>query len=172
MRFSVDHIVAEYRRLDQKCNVHLCDVPIKITNAVRRCGSCLTSSKNVEAPVRRITIASFVLDSSEEEFLDTIRHEYAHALVAVRYPGERHCHDAVWKAACLEVGCNPARCAKATQQTMLRYQKNVKYVVRCNCCGQTWRYLRAGKTVSLLQKGERLICPLCNGDDFSLKNSR
>lgn len=39
----------------------------------------------------------------EEQFWDTIRHEYAHALVTLR-DGKLHRHDGVWKSACCEVG--------------------------------------------------------------------
>ena len=38
----------------------------------------------------------------EKHVLDTILHEIAHALV-----GSHHKHDAVWKAKCKEIGCDP-----------------------------------------------------------------
>ena len=45
---------------------------------------------------------------SEEEVLDTILHEIAHALV-----GPQHGHDAVWRAKALEIGCSGERCVSA-----------------------------------------------------------
>jgi predicted SprT family Zn-dependent metalloprotease len=45
---------------------------------------------------------------SEEEVLDTILHEIAHALV-----GPRHGHDAVWRAKAREIGCSGERCVSS-----------------------------------------------------------
>ena len=41
----------------------------------------------------------------EDEVLDTILHEIAHALV-----GPQHGHDAVWRAKAREIGCSGERC--------------------------------------------------------------
>ena len=45
---------------------------------------------------------------SEEEVLDTILHEIAHALV-----GPHHGHDAVWRAKAREIGCSGERCVSS-----------------------------------------------------------
>ena len=45
---------------------------------------------------------------SEEEVLDTILHEIAHALV-----GPHHGHDAVWRAKAREIGCTGERCVSS-----------------------------------------------------------
>ena len=45
---------------------------------------------------------------SEEEVLDTILHEIAHALV-----GPQHGHDAVWRAKAREIGCSGERCVSS-----------------------------------------------------------
>jgi hypothetical protein len=45
---------------------------------------------------------------SEEEVLDTILHEIAHALV-----GPQHGHDALWRAKALEIGCSGERCVSS-----------------------------------------------------------
>src|SRR5271157_3467668 len=50
----------------------------------------------------------FVERNGQEEILDTILHEIAHALV-----GPGHGHDAVWKRKCVEIGARPARCGDA-----------------------------------------------------------
>lgn len=50
----------------------------------------------------------FVQRNPEEEILDTILHEIAHALV-----GPEHGHDEVWKAKCIEIGARPERCGEA-----------------------------------------------------------
>ncbi len=45
---------------------------------------------------------------SEDEVLDTILHEIAHALV-----GPQHGHDAVWRAKAREIGCSGERCVSS-----------------------------------------------------------
>jgi predicted SprT family Zn-dependent metalloprotease len=60
---------------------------------------------------KQITLSNyFVLNykTTENDLLDTIKHEIAHAIV-----GGNHGHDRVWKAKALEVGCkNNDRCLK------------------------------------------------------------
>jgi len=46
-----------------------------------------------------------VMMNSEEQVVDTILHEIAHAIV-----GRGHGHDHVWRAKAIEIGCNGERC--------------------------------------------------------------
>ena len=101
MSHTLDDVRREYDRLDALCGVDTTQVALRISKrATKRLGSC----KYVGNAVESVTISDFVLDAADEVFYDTIRHEYAHALVKLRFPRERHGHDARWKAACLEVG--------------------------------------------------------------------
>ncbi len=133
------------------------------TRAKRRLGSFRP------LPTPRITISALAL-RDEATFLDTIRHEYAHALVWLRSPGARHGHGAVWKAACREVGCRPrATVAPDAAQRDVQRQ-SARYCVRCTTCGQETLYFRAGKVVDLLRagRGGSLHCPRCGGRAFTL----
>ena len=161
---SLEAIRAEYDRLDAITGVDTSGVEIKFSSrSVRRYGYC--KYKNW-TPVL-ITIAAFLLDD-EEQFWDTVRHEYAHALVKLRAPKEKHGHDKVWKAACIEIGCRPERLVPSTAESKARREANAKYIVECRDCLRRWTYLKRGRVVDGLLKGRRLTCP-CGSHELTLK---
>ena len=166
---TLEEIRAEYDRLDRLCGVDTSAVEIGISRrGVRRLGSFRYPAKG-RAGALRITINASLLDE-EEGFWDTVRHEYAHALVYLRYPGERHGHDAVWKAACRELGCSPDRLAAQTEEGRAELERRAKYKVQCAQCGQTTFYLRRGKGVDLLLRGPggQVRCAQCGGSKLAL----
>ncbi len=75
----------------------------KLDHARRRFGVCRPSDKI-------ITISRHLAElNSDEEVLDTILHEIAHALAFEQY--QVNCgHDHRWKALCLQIGAKPVRC--------------------------------------------------------------
>lgn len=166
---TLEEIRAEYDRLDRLCGVDTSAVEIGISRrGVRRLGSFRYPIKGKDG-LLRITINASLLDE-EEAFWDTVRHEYAHALVYLRHPGERHGHDAVWKAACRELGCSPDRLAAQTAEGQAELERRAKYKVQCNKCGQTTFYLRRGKVVELLLRGPggQVRCAQCGGSKLEL----
>ena len=170
MSRGLDDVRREYDRLDALCGVDTRGVELRVsTRAAKRLGSCRYSPGG---GVERITISDFVLDAPDEVFFDTVRHEYAHALVRLRRPRERHGHDAVWKAACREVGCAPERCCDpALAPAGKRRDEPPRYRVRCLGCGAAWDYRRRGKIVALVERGSRrCACPRCGGRRFSLES--
>lgn len=168
MKHTPEDIRHEFDRLDRLCGVDTSAVGLKIsTRASKRLGSCRCSASTVES----ITISDFVLDADDKVFFDTIRHEYAHALVKLRRPKERHGHDALWREACLEVGCAPSRCCDPAELPILplRRAEPDRYSLRCLGCGAFWRYKRKTKVLTLVERGSRrCTCPHCKGHRFEL----
>ncbi len=167
MPHTVEDIRREYDRLDALCGVDTSSVALRIsTRAAKRLGSCRYAGRAVE----RITISDFVLSAPDEVFYDTIRHEYAHALVKLRFPRERHGHDALWKAACREVGCTPERCCApdVLPSPPARREEPYRYRLRCLGCGAVWSYKRMTKALRLVMRGasRRCTCPHCKGHRF------
>lgn len=163
--FTLDDIRAEYNRLDQCCNADTSGIKIVISRrAVKQLG-CF-SRRNQSLTIR---IAASVLHDSVL-FYDTIRHEYAHALVYLRAPGEKHGHDEVWKAVCLKVGCIPKRTKKLNQFQQQEQHNAAKYVLQCRNCGKQFYYYRHSKAVMLVETGNSasLRCPACRTNAFTL----
>ena len=167
MSVSLAEIRAEYDRLDALCGVDTRAIALKVS---KRAKQRLGSFQGGESPC--ITLSAFVLED-ENLVWDTARHEYAHALVWLRHPGERHVHDALWKAACREVGCTPRATVKCDGQAAPR-SAQARWRMVCLGCGQETLYLRAGKIVRLIQAGHnrRVTCLHCGGRRFSLTKLR
>ncbi len=166
---TVEEIRREYDRLDGLCGVDTSGVEIVIsTRSVKRLGSF-----RYPAPGRntkpRVTISAAILEN-EEQFWDTVRHEYAHAAVWLSHPGERHGHDEVWKAVCRKIGCTPKSMAPPSEELERTRRERAKYLVRCRSCGAETYYLRSGKIIKLMERGyrKRIRCGSCGGSDLAL----
>jgi hypothetical protein len=167
---TIEDIRREYDRLDRLCGVDTKPVALRVsTRASKRLGCC----KYVGSTVESVTISDFVMRADDGVFLDTIRHEYAHALVKLRRPRERHGHDAVWKAACVEVGCEPQRCCDPAivPAGAVRREEPYRYSLRCLTCGAVWQYKRQTRVLKLVARGDshRCTCPHCKGHRFDFR---
>ena len=162
--FTLADIRREYDRLDELTGVDTKDIKLEISNrSCNRYGYCRYDKDKPE----KIVISDFVLkDKDERIFWDTIRHEYVHAMLKLRFPNEKsHGHDKVFKAGCIEVGCEPSRCATVQSELAKKKREDrVKYIVYCPKCKSEWRYVKAGKVVKGLQKKRHLRCPYCTVD--------
>ena len=179
MKYSIADIRAEYDRLDAICGTDTSGIEIKLNNGKSRLGSFSVKKPGglvmslLVKPTLTITISRQVMDE-ESLFYDTIRHEYAHAVVYLRYPREHHVHDAVWKKVCREVGCTPRATVK-NEEYKEKKRESSKYTVRCRGCGAESYYSRAGKIVTQLRENPdtRLItCRRCGGRSFELTENR
>ena len=91
---SLEEVRAEYDRLDRLCGVDTSGIELKISKrAVKQLGS-FRSPRRGGIDGLRITLSYLILED-DEQFWDTVRHEYAHAAVYLLHPGERHGHDRV-----------------------------------------------------------------------------
>lgn len=163
MSYTLDNIRKEYDRLDSLCGVDTKGIKLSVSHrCCKQYGSCRYGLDGLPS---EIVITDFILDE-EDIFWDVIRHEYAHALVRLRYPKERHRHDKVFHAACREVGCPPTRYSKEA----VRAQNKVKYIVTCDSCGAVWKYFKRSSTiVSLQSQPDSKICPHCRNRSFSVE---
>lgn len=169
-KHSVEEVRAEYDRLDKLCGVDTSAIEIRVSQrSTSRYGYCHYRSEKIPGLKQTrmvpdyISITDFIFDC-EAEFWNTIRHEYAHALVCLR-DGYSHHHDKVWKAACGEVGCSPESCSsnrEAANRSAARREEKAKYTLSCNRCGRKWTYVRDGRVVRAAKAGRRLTCPCGN----------
>ena len=97
---EVTRALATGRRLLREHGLH--DWSIVADRAKTRAGVCRFSKRQIGLSAPLTTL------HSEDEVLDTILHEIAHALV-----GPQHGHDAVWRAKAREIGCSGERCVSS-----------------------------------------------------------
>ena len=165
---TLQEVRAEYDRLDRLIGIDTRMIELKISKrAVRQLGSFRSPTRG-RGPLR-ITLSALILDD-DEQFWDTVRHEYAHAAVYLLYPGQKHGHDQAWRDMCRRVGCDPKRLAPEQGRAAALRQQKAKYIIRCQGCGAESRYIRRGRTVDLMLRGrgKRLRCRRCGGNDFVL----
>ena len=96
--------------------------------------------------------SNFVAQASNDIMRETVLHECAHVIVDLRYPNEFHNHDAVFNAACAELGID---CGATTDFIIKR-----KYNVYCPNCGLVASYSRKTKMVSYVEEG-KCVCRKC-----------
>lgn len=85
----------------------------------------------------------FAQRNTEDEIIDTLLHEVAHALA-----GPGHGHDATWKAKCVEVGARPERCGEADMP-------EGRWRADCPTCGAAFRRHRRPRPA------DRWFCRSC-----------
>ncbi len=165
---TLEEVRREYDRLDRLVGVDTSRIELKISRrAVRQLGSFRSPARGV-GPLR-ITLSALILED-DEQFWDTVRHEYAHAAVYLLHPGEKHGHDRVWRDMCRLVGCNPKRLAPEQGRAAQLRRQQAKYLIRCETCGAESRYVRRGRAVELMLRGrgKSLRCRRCGGNRFTL----
>jgi len=112
-------------------------------NAIRRFGCCKYYSKTITMS-RKLTELN-----DEENVIDTILHEIAHALT----PG--HHHDSVWQAKAREIGCDGNRCYSSEEVNI----PESRYIAECKGCGMIHKRNRAKKNLSSCGKCDNKYNP-------------
>jgi len=104
---------------------------------------------------REIRLSKWYVElNNEEEVMDTILHELAHALSYERYGSRGVGHGILWKKVCVEIGAVPKSRSKSD---LNRPKDHHKYVDAC--CGMTFRKHR-------LRKNMTYSCPKCHVNLF------
>lgn len=165
---TLQEVRDEYDRLDRLVGVDTRGIELKISRrAVRQLGAFRSPTRGT-GPLR-ITLSYLILDD-DAQFWDTVRHEYAHAAVYLKYPGEKHGHDRTWREMCRLVGCDPKRLAPEQGRAAELRKAQAKYIIRCKNCGAESRYVRRGRVVELMLRGRgrTLRCRKCGQNSFVL----
>ena len=171
---TLEEIRNEYNRLDEITGVDTSSIPIVKSKSVHQYGYCrimpINTAQGIKYTPTKIAISAFVF-SDEREFLDTIRHEYAHACASL-LDGERHGHDVVWKRICKQVGCRPTSCVPTDSQTHQNaVREKSKYTVVCDKCNTRWYFARKTKLICKLETGtaHSFMHKQCGSHSFHLE---
>jgi len=169
MSYSIDDIRTEYDRLDRITGVDTRKVAIRISNRMSRKLGQFSVSGVILSQKLEITISSRCL-ADEKLFFEVIRHEYAHAVVHIRRPLERHVHDKVWKDVCRQIGCRPRATIKLDEPYRAK-ARPYKYEVVCKKCGASSKYKTMSKVVRAALRPSifsGVICRRCGGKSFNV----
>ena len=119
---------------------------VKLTRGSARLGVCYWNKK-------RIMLARHhVINGTDVEIIDTIRHEVAHALA-----GPLAKHGIEWKRWAIRLGCRPR------SHTRVTYQMPYKFVLHCPCCNKDIQKRRVKVSMRRLQI---LFHPACGHDSL------
>lgn len=175
MSYTLENIRKEYDRLDTLTGVDTGNIKLSISHrCYKRYGRC----RYENGKAAEIIISDFILED-EKLFWDVIRHEYAHALVRIRRPKEKHGHDSVFYAACREVGCPETRLLPSTTSPVAiqrrenraakKKPKPTRYYIVCDNCGTEWGYkTRTPLVKALTVNPTGGTCPVCNTSRFKV----
>lgn len=125
-------------------NYYVSSYTFGFDKAQRRFGYCVSRDNHAFLSFSK-TLTEL---NSEEQFIDTVLHEIAHALTPKAHHGRE------WKHVAIAIGCNGSRCYSGEV-----VQAPAKFVGKCPVCPKTIHRLRRG----------RLACKTCcdkNGGSF------
>jgi predicted SprT family Zn-dependent metalloprotease len=111
VRFEVESLLAKHGLLEKGWR-------FKLANGKRLMGECIYGRNEIRISRWLITMGT------DEEILDTLRHEVAHAVV-----GPGHHHGLKWKLVARQLGAKPEACVSEVSYTVPH-----KYEVLCGCC--------------------------------------
>ena len=125
-----------------------CGIDVKINKRLTKTlGRCIgVWHGDLYIPQKIEFSAELLTTSTDKSIIDVIYHECAHALVGLE-TGEKHGHDAVFKAMCRRIGTDNDGISTKVERTV-EDTEIYKYFVYCNQCGQiVSKYRRAGNVV-------------------------
>lgn len=137
-------------------NKHLSDTypnfSFEWSNSKQAIGACVFKARTGE-PYKIELSKRWVQVLEEQEIIDTILHEIAHAIA-----GRHANHGPAWKAACRRLGARPERLAKLEQSVSKRFhEQNSKYHVTCETCDFEYYINRYGRK----WQQNLYLCPNC-----------
>ena len=126
------------------------DFPVRLNNRFSRAyGAVRLRNRKIYAMEFS---TNFVAQAPDDIMRETVLHECAHVIVDLRYPNESHNHDAIFNAACVELGINGG----AKTDFIIKR----KYNVYCPNCGLVASYCKKSKMVSYVKEG-KCVCRKC-----------
>ena len=127
-------LAAKYLAL-KHINEHLTGWVFAFNNRKRALGVCKYRSRTIELS------KFFIVNSPEDEVLQTILHEIAHAIA-----GHAAGHGWKWRQVARQIGVkDPSRCASANEQHLQALQQTANYICVCPNCGDTYHAHRMGR---------------------------
>lgn len=140
-------------------------INVKYSNAINIYGMCTRHRDNTVT----ITISEITL--RDNSLINTIIHELCHA---IDVPNNKN-HNSIWQHLAQKAGKlfneDICRCAKATKEYVEIKKSKCKYIIKCQCCGKEYHYIRASKAIKNIQHGNsRKYHCVCGSYDLKVYN--
>lgn len=143
--WTIDNITDEIHKLEKKSNFYLDkDVEIRVNPRLKRSlARCQYKYENELTKIDAFEFNKNLIDGTvcEEEVLDTIIHEFAHAYTDYDKPKDKfqyECeHTKEWKENAIKLGCNGEECYIGDEFTYKKPYNNT-LTIRCKECGEIY----------------------------------
>lgn len=178
--FTISDIKTEFERLDKITGANIAQYPIRISRkCIYKRGSFKYNYKTQDNQLvfynKKFMFADFVLADTQENFINTVRHEYAHALALYIYKCNNINHGEKWVKCCHIVNCIPSATTNKTCSEQLERikrhnnKKRIQYKVSCTNCDKSWIYKKKNNLIkSILGNYDGIFsCPYCNNTHFT-----
>lgn len=168
---TIEDIRSEMKKLDMLSGIDTSKIHVRISSKMTRTfGRCISERSGGAYSVKELVFADrFMRYATKEHFLNTVRHEYAHAFVTLYHKKFDH-HGPLWKSAAIRFGCTGDRCSSMPEvPTSLREKR---YKLSCPNGDWSYEYTRAGKTVQHFLEypsSGRYCCPICGSKQLKLE---
>jgi SprT-like family. len=169
---SLVYVRAEYDRLDKLCRVNTKNIRLSTYSKQHKTVAACWFHTNNFIPYSITFNNRYLCVMPEVDYVDIIRHEYAHAVSLIRT--HQDCgHNSIWKDICLEVGCRPSPYSynlnKLEQLVGTNRPDEQDCAVECLKCGNITYHRDDSRIVSVLRLGRsswNYRCDQCGGFFF------
>lgn len=175
---DISFITEEYRRLDALCDVDTSYIPIKTYKKASDIVAMCLFVQGTAIPSRWMFNLYRLQWLPEDDCLDVIRHEYAHAAAGLLFGAESFSdggHGPLWRELCSIVDCRPYPYIYNFNQTEMLPRQKVKGAagrcVECCRCGAVSQHQEDSRIIKILKAGLtswNYTCPKCGGLRFRL----
>lgn len=171
MSWTIDRIKGELQKLCAADHIVL-DVPVNINSRITRTlGRVKYNYYNGAYYPTAIEFSQkFLVNSTDNDIINVIKHEYVHFFLLAIEPCEKPGHDAAFKRKCAEIGCTHIHAQNHLESyaadTAIEAKAKTKYEVWCADCDEMIAtYSRKCKTINNLSSCK---CAKCGSRNLSL----
>lgn len=145
--WTIERVKNELEKLCAADHITL-DVPVEINGRLTRAMGrvkYIVASEDVYLPTKIEFARNLIENTSDEDILQVIKHEYVHYFLFMTDPTTNHNHDAVFKRKCDTIGCTHSNRAQRVEGFA---KEQTKYEVWCEDCEECiGTYSRMCKTL-------------------------
>lgn len=155
--WTVEDIREIFNELDKKTGLDTTNIPILISNNIKRVFGKVCYKDN---KIHKVLFSSILTNGNykKEDVMEVIIHEYAHIYCFYTY-SKRCGHNSLFYKHCEELGGVPSRTFK--NEALVPREQIYKYTITCKDCGYIVGY-KHRLNIEKCQKN--YVCGICRGE--------